>query len=48
MVNRAFAFRAGARDLRLERGDAPIQLGNGQGIQVLPGKQQQGIVGTPR
>lgn len=47
MVNRAFAFRAGARDFRFKRFDALVQLGDGQGIQILPGKQQQGIVGTP-
>ena len=44
MVNGALHPRAGASDLRFQRGDPRFQIGDRQGIEILPGKAGQQVV----
>ena len=46
MVNGAFAFRAGAGDLRLQRRDALLQIGDRQWVEVLPAQLLEQVVGA--
>lgn len=46
MVNGAFHFYPAPRDLALQRGDPRLQLGDRQGIEILPRELGEQIVGT--
>jgi len=44
MINAVLNFLASALDFRLQRGDARIQLLDGQGIEILPREQSDRII----
>lgn len=48
MVNGGLELARRARDLRVQRGDAGVQLGDRPGIEILPGEGGQRVVGPLR
>ncbi len=47
MVNGAFNFSAGPRDLRLQRGNALAQFLDRQRVEILSGQLREQIAGAP-
>ena len=43
MVNGAFGMFARSRDLRFERGDAPVELGDRKRVEILTREQRHRI-----
>ena len=48
MVNRCFYFAARSGDFALEPGDARLQLGDRERVEILTRQLRQQVVGSPR
>jgi len=48
MINGAIPVLPDTRDFRLEVGDAAIELGDRQRIEILPGERRDRIIGLAR